>query len=64
MGNFGTANNVQAPQTGKQTNETMKKVLLIVAAVLVSSVVLTSCGSHSSCPAYGKVNKVPTEVRS
>lgn len=32
----------------------MKKVLVILAAVLVSSVVLSSCGSHKSCPAYGK----------
>lgn len=42
----------------------MKKVLLILAAVVVSSVVLSSCGSHSSCPAYGKVNDVPVEARS
>lgn len=32
----------------------MKKVLVILAAVLVSSVVLSACGSHKSCPAYGK----------
>lgn len=42
----------------------MKKVLLIVVAVVVSGAFLTSCGSHQSCPAYGKVNKVPAEVRS
>jgi hypothetical protein len=36
------------------TRGTMKKVLVILAAVLVSSVVLSACGSHKSCPAYGK----------
>lgn len=42
----------------------MKKVFLIVAVVVVSSVLLTSCGSYQSCPAYSKVNQVPAEVRS
>lgn len=64
MGNFGSLNNVQDPPARDQTNETMKKVLLIVVAVVVSGAFLTSCGSHQSCPAYGKVNKVPAEVRS
>lgn len=41
----------------------MKKVLLVLAVVVVSSVVLTSCGSTHSCPAYGKVTKVPAEQR-
>jgi outer membrane murein-binding lipoprotein Lpp len=41
----------------------MKKVLLIVVAMVVSSVVLTSCSSTHSCPAYGKVTKVPSEKR-
>ncbi|MEO8589028.1 MAG: hypothetical protein ABI432_06655 [Flavobacteriales bacterium] len=39
----------------------MKKVILVLAAVVLSSVVLTSCGGAHSCPAYGKVTKVPTE---
>lgn len=33
----------------------MKKILLILVAVMVSSVVLSSCSSAKSCPAYGKV---------
>lgn len=33
----------------------MKKVLLILVAVMVSSVVLSSCSTAKSCPAYGKV---------
>lgn len=39
----------------------MKKVLLILAAVVASSVVLSACSSHKACPAYGKAVKVSTE---
>jgi outer membrane murein-binding lipoprotein Lpp len=39
----------------------MKKVLLILAAVVVSSMVLSACGSAKACPAYGKAAKVSTE---
>jgi len=39
----------------------MKKVILVLAAVVLSSIVLTSCGGTHSCPAYGKVMKVPAE---
>jgi outer membrane murein-binding lipoprotein Lpp len=41
----------------------MKKVLLVLAVVVVSSMVLSSCGSTHGCPAYGKVTKVPAEQR-
>jgi len=41
----------------------MKKVLLILAAVVTVSVMLSSCSSSHSCPAYGKVTKVPAEHR-
>jgi hypothetical protein len=33
----------------------MKKVLLVLAVITVLSVVMSSCGSSHSCPAYGKV---------
>ncbi len=41
----------------------MKKALLVLAVVVVSSMVLSSCGSTHSCPAYSKVTKVPAEQR-
>lgn len=41
----------------------MKKALLVLAVLLLTSVVLTSCGSHNACPAYGKVNEVPAAER-
>jgi hypothetical protein len=40
----------------------MKKVLLILAGVVLTSTVMTSCSKSHSCPAYGKVHKVqPTK---
>jgi hypothetical protein len=39
----------------------MKKVLIVLASVVFCSVMMTSCGSTHSCPAYGKVHKVPAE---
>ncbi|MEZ4757107.1 MAG: hypothetical protein R2817_09790 [Flavobacteriales bacterium] len=36
----------------------MKKVLLIMAGLVVLSALMTSCSKHQSCPAYGKVHKV------
>ena len=41
----------------------MKKVLLVLAVVVVSSLVLSACGSSHGCPAYSKVSKVPAEQR-
>jgi hypothetical protein len=35
----------------------MKKVLLVLAAIITVSSLLTSCGSTHSCPAYSKVVK-------
>lgn len=40
----------------------MKKVLLILAAVVMSGMFLASCSSTKGCPAYGKVEK-PTAER-
>lgn len=62
-GNFGLPMNVQATRNRETNERTMKKVLLIVAVLMVSSVLLASCGSSQSCPAYGKVTKVPAEHR-
>lgn len=42
---------------------TMKKVLLVLVAVFFTSIVMTSCGSAHSCPAYGKVTNVTPEKR-
>jgi hypothetical protein len=47
----------------EQNEPTMKKALLVLAVLMLTSVVLTSCGSHASCPAYGKVNDVPAAKR-
>lgn len=41
----------------------MKKVLLILAVVVLVSVSMTSCGNSQSCPAYGKVTKAQPENR-
>ncbi|HQV74703.1 MAG TPA: hypothetical protein PLE78_04385 [Flavobacteriales bacterium] len=41
----------------------MKKVFQLILAVVVASAVLSACGSAHSCPAYGKVHKVPAEGR-
>lgn len=38
----------------------MKKTLLVLALFIVASAVLSSCNKTHSCPAYGKVHKVPT----
>jgi len=40
----------------------MKKVLLVLALVVTTGALFTSCKSTHSCPAYGKVNKVPAEA--
>lgn len=44
-------------------NRTMKKVFLVLAVVVISGMVLSSCGSSHGCPAYSKVAKVPAEQR-
>ncbi|HNR54083.1 MAG TPA: hypothetical protein PKJ19_02875 [Flavobacteriales bacterium] len=41
----------------------MKKVLQIIAAVLLTGALFTACSSHHSCPAYGKVHEVPAGQR-
>lgn len=40
---------------------TMKKTLFVLALIVAGAALLTSCNKHQSCPAYGKVHKVPTE---
>jgi hypothetical protein len=45
-----------------RTNERMmKKVFQTIVAIVLTGALLTACGSHQSCPAYGKVHKVPAE---
>lgn len=41
----------------------MKKVFQAIAVIVIASAFLTACSSSHSCPAYGKVHKVPTEAR-
>jgi len=41
----------------------MKKVFRIMAAVFLAGALFTACGSHQSCPAYGKVHKAPAGQR-
>jgi hypothetical protein len=42
------------------TNErTMKKTLLVFALIVVAGMLFSSCNNTHSCPAYGKVHKVP-----
>jgi len=35
----------------------MKRILTLLAIVMVVCSVLTSCKTHERCPAYGKINK-------
>jgi hypothetical protein len=37
----------------------MKKVLLVLALVVTTGALFTSCKSTHSCPAYGKVHQQP-----
>jgi hypothetical protein len=41
----------------------MKKALLILAVTVIAGVLLSSCGSHKGCPAYGKAAKATAEKR-
>jgi hypothetical protein len=60
--NFGEVDPVQTyPDEGNTNERTMKKALLVLAVVVAGSFVLASCNSSHSCPAYGKVTKVPAE---
>ena len=40
----------------------MKKIAIALLIALVSSIVLSSCRSTSSCPAYGETNKYQIET--
>ena len=35
----------------------MKRILTLLAIVMVVCSVLSSCKTHERCPAYGKINK-------
>ena len=63
MGNFGGVLHVTGSSQRDTNDNTMKKVLLILAAVVLVSVTMTSCSNSHSCPAYGKVTKVPPDKR-
>lgn len=39
----------------------MKKVLLVLAVVVVGAALFTSCSSTHSCPAYSKTHQVKAE---
>jgi hypothetical protein len=42
----------------------MKKLLAIIASIVLFATILSSCKSHELCPAYGKTSaKVTTEKR-
>ena len=48
---------------GNTNERTMKKVFQVIVALVVFSSVLSACSSSHSCPAYGKVHKVPAEAK-
>lgn len=37
----------------------MKKTLLVLALIVAAVTLFSSCNKTHSCPAYGKVHKVP-----
>lgn len=39
----------------------MKKLILVLALIAACGLLLTSCKSTHSCPAYGKVEKAPMQ---
>jgi hypothetical protein len=39
----------------------MKKLLMVLALVVMAGLLLTACSSVHSCPAYGKVHKTVIE---
>jgi len=39
----------------------MKKVVKMIIAVVVCGTMLAACSQKKSCPAYGKLHKVPVE---
>ncbi len=43
--------------------ENMRKISLIIVAILVSAFVLTSCVSSKSCPAYAKAPAIKSTVK-
>ncbi len=60
--NFATSGSYKPVKDHHRTNERMmKKVFQAIVAVVLTGAMLTACGSHQSCPAYGKVHKVPAE---
>jgi len=41
----------------------MKKVLIIIAAVIITVLTISSCGSTTDCPAYGENHKYQIEQK-
>lgn len=41
----------------------MKKIAIALLIALVAGVIMTSCKSSSSCPAYGETSKYQIETR-
>ncbi|MEZ5082850.1 MAG: hypothetical protein R2750_05310 [Bacteroidales bacterium] len=41
----------------------MKKIVVLVLAIITLSIILSSCKSSESCPAYGEAKKFQIENR-
>ncbi len=54
---------VNDPSLRGVNERTMKKLNIVLTLVILAATLLTSCSKGHSCPAYGKVNKVPVEHR-
>lgn len=59
--NFGRIPAFKGPNTKDENLATMKKALLVLVAIVMGGMVLSSCGSTHSCPAYSKVVKPAAE---
>lgn len=35
----------------------MKKIIVLIASLFIVAVLVSSCGSHKGCDAYGKANQ-------
>lgn len=54
---------VNQPEPPGTNGRTMKKTLLVLALVVVAGMLFSGCNNTHSCPAYGKVHKVPATER-
>lgn len=41
----------------------MKKIVIAMLVSLVAGLILSSCGSSTTCPAYGETSKYQIETR-